>query len=73
MLAGNRISGGLTLTTISSMLPLFPDKGAEIHGCVVDGKSYQQGKASIEPTVSGVRIITPTSCACNLTIIACMW
>ncbi len=48
-----------------------------IHGFILDGKSYRQGLATAQtPTVtavSGVRITTLLLRTCNLTIIACGW
>ncbi len=54
--------------------PLWRGPG-NIHGFVLDGKSYRQGLASAQtPTVtavSGVRITTLILSTCNLTTIEC--
>ncbi len=54
--------------------PLWRGPG-NMHGFVLDGKSYRQGKATAQtPTVtavSGVKITTLLLRTCNLTTIAC--
>ncbi len=54
--------------------PLWRGTG-NIHGFILDGKAYRQGKATAQtptvPAVSGVRITTLLLHTCKLATIAC--